>query len=256
MLMDLNGSGGLLKVNIDTEYYTYSILALKWAMTSSGKWVATDRGAASDIYKADIIIYGTESTINSLVQYIYNNRRSSNNIIQFSNFSDTEKIFGPDVDHSLVNGTVISITNRRQLSFHVWSIGLTIQAINPTFTGSGAASLSFVNADYAYSAYSRTTINKFDSYIGTFSFADHTADTGIMDITVYLTEAQAITFKRTVATERGSAITTTLMSGVDFPFGPLRDSAWPKNMKYLEVRDLELWGVNRYKFALKLVEDI
>ena len=252
-----NGITGLKALNVEPYFRSEVTYALKWVQCASGKWVATDRGAASDVYQCRVTIRGYESYINEILQDIEANRvASSGNMIVLSHALETEKIFGEDVVHNTVNTTVIDIGEREQYALRSFRVALTLQAISPTFIGAAAANVTFRNLDYEYKSYSQYTINKVDTYTGAFSYQDRRADTGVIEGTAYLTLADMVTFRRTLATQRGAAITTTVMSGIGYPMGPNRDTTWPKNLKYLEVKDLGYFGVNRHRVYIKAVEDI
>jgi hypothetical protein len=257
--MDMSGTGisGAIKVDIQTNFESSVIYALKWIKLSSGKWTATDRGASSDVYRARISIIGRESYINSIIQAVYDNRIAGSNELTLSNFSSTEKIFGEDVDHSSITATVVDMSNRRQISFLVFSVDLTLQAISPSFLGSASGSINFDGIDYSYDAYSTNTITKYDTYTGVFSYIDSRSDTGVFSGIGYLTNSNMQTFRRNLATYRDAAISTTL-NGVDHVFGSIRSNYqdWPKNLIYIDVVDKGYWGLHYHLVQFQAVEDI
>lgn len=245
-----------IRVEIDQTFRPDTMLALNWVQCSSGKWVATDRGATADVYKTTIDVTGYESTINNLILALYTNRTAGSNVVALSGFTSTEDIFGSDVDHTgSINATVLTVTDRRQVTLRNFGISIELQAIAPTFLGS-PGSLVFRNFDFEYDGYSESTIKKYDTYNGTFSYQDRAADTGIFKGIAYLSNDNMRIFRRALATQRGSAITTTVMSGVNNIFGPTRTNSWPRNLKYLEANELGYWGLNYHKVRIKAVEDI
>lgn len=258
--MIITGSGITtpVRVQIETGFRPVYEPALIWAMCSSGKWVASDRGAASDIYTTEIEVTGYESEINDILANLYNNRIASSgtpNLITLSDFADTEKIFGEDIDYSSVNATVTDIGERQQRAFCSWSVKIKLQAISPSFVGSAAASIIFAHWDFEYTGDNERTITKYDSYQGTFSYADHRADRGVFKGSAYLKNADMATFLRTLATVRAAPITTTI-GGVEYPFGVERPGTWPRNLKYLEVKDMGYWGLHYHRVNIKAVEDL
>lgn len=258
--MDITGSGIVtpLRVEIETGFRSEYERALKWAMCSSGKWVASDRGAASDIYRCEVEVTGYESTINDLLTAVYNNRVASSgtpNQLTLSNFADTEKIFGEDVDHSSVTATITDIGERQQRSFNSFAVKLQMQAISPSFVGSAGTSIELDYLDYEYSGDNIRTLSKKDSYTGVFTYSDHRADRGVFQGYAYLSLANMRLFLRTLASLRAAPIPTTI-SGVPNPFGAVRTGTWPRNLKYLEIRDMGYWGVNYHRVQIKAVEDL
>lgn len=259
--MNIIGSGisTALTVKIKPDFKVDTRLALKWTQCASGKWVASDRGATSDVYRTVLQTYGYEKYINDIIQAIYNNRVATSgtpNVLTLSLFTDNEKIFGEDVDHSTtIQATVTNFGVRKQTSLRAFELELELQAIAPTFTGSAADTITFQNFTETYQADVEPSINKYDTYNGTFSYLDHRSDSGVFEGTAILTNAQAIVFRRTLATQRDAPITTTL-TGIDNVFGPTKTGTWPKNLVYLEVKDAGNFGLNRKKFQFKAVEDI
>jgi hypothetical protein len=258
--MDISGSGITtpFRVQIEPNFRPVYERALKWAMCSSGKWVAADRGAASDIYTTEIEVTGYESEINDILVNLYNNRCASSgtpNLLTLTNFAETEKIFGEDIDYASVNATITDIGERQQRAYSSWIIRLQLQAISPTFVGTAAASITLAHWDHEYTGDNERTITKYDSYNGAFSYIDHRADRGVFKGTAYIKNSDMVTFLRTLADKRAAPITTTI-SGVGFPFGAERVGTWPRNLKYLEVQDMGYWGLHYHRVNIKAVEDL
>ena len=259
--MDITGSGisSPLRVEIDTDFQPRYVRALKWARCSSGKWVAADRTSSADMYQCEVTVNGYEPEINTLLSTIYDNRTASSgtpNQLTLSNFADTEKIFGEDVDHGSIDATVIDVGIRQQRSFNSFAVRIKFQAISPSFLGSATGAITLDNWDYQYAAYSQRTIDKHDTYSGDFYYADQRADRGVFEGVAYISNANMQIFLRTLASQRAAAITTTI-SGVGSPFGPNRSTgSWPRNLKYLDVQDLGYWGLHYHQVRIKAVEDL
>jgi len=257
--MYISGAGipSPLRVEIDTDFRVETELALKWAQLSSGTWVATDGGAASDIYRSRISVRAREDVINDIIMAIFNNRTAGiagENNITLNGFTDNEKIFGEDVDHTGdITAVVISMSDRHQMAFKSWRLTLELQAVSVGFVGS-PGTVTLTNFDYLYKGYAKETINRYDSYQGNFYFADHRADHGVFEGTAYLSLENMITFRRSLATQRGAPITTANMGGVANVFGPTRDNTWPKNITYIEVKDLGYWGLHHKMVSIKGAE--
>lgn len=258
MIISGSGISTPLRVQIETGFRPVYERALKWAMCSSGKWVASDRGAASDVYSTEIEVTGYESEINDILVNLYNNRIASSgtpNVLTLTDFTETEKIFGEDIDYTSIDATVTDISERQQRAFSSWSIKIKLQAIAPSFVGSPAGSITLAHWDFEYTGDNEKTITKYDSYNGLYSYMDHSADRGVFKGTAYIRNPDMVTFLRTLATVRAYPITTTI-SGVGFPFGPERPGTWPRNLKYLEVQDMGYWGLHYHRVNIKAVEDL
>lgn len=259
--MDIIGTGipTAIRLEFKQDFRPDIQLALKWAQLASGNWIAADRGAAADVRQCKIRITGYEQYINDIIMALYNNRIATTgtpNVLTLSNFTDTEKIFGEDVDYTVpISATVIEVAERQQTSLYTFQLELALQVISPTFTGS-AGTITLEHFEEAYKGYAEPTINKYDTYNGTFSYLDRMADAGIFEGTATLTNANMVTFLRSLATQRGAPVTTTIMNGINNVFGPTRNNTWPKNLVYLEVKDLGYWGLNRHKVQIKAAEYI
>jgi hypothetical protein len=248
-----------IRVEIKPGFTTEYVPSLKWAMCSSGKWVASDRGTSADIYKCEVEVRGYEHDVNDLLTGIHSNRiasTGSSNQLTLTAFESTEKIFGESVNHATVNATVIDIGERQQTSLNSFTVSLKLQAISPTLLGDGAESLTFKYLDFEYTGDDEKTIVKVDSYAGQFTYVDARADRGVMKFNAYLSLESMRLFYRTLETKRANPITTTVQ-GINSPYGPVRSTGtWPRNLKYLEVKDLGLWGLNYHRVQVKAVEDI
>lgn len=231
-------------------------LALKWKQTASGNYVGTDRGASEDIYRAKFKMHGHESDINALLNQIEANRAADNHVITLGSFASNEHIFGEDVDHSgQVNATVVAYGNLQQKSWKGFGIELTVQALSPTFTGSATLpTLQYLNRGYRGD--SKVTVNKFDTYNGTFTYQDMTADVGIFIGTFLLPITDMRNMRRYLATQRAATISIPGLRGVDYPFGPRQTNSYPISVKVIKWEDLGMQGLNYWLLKLTLAEQI
>lgn len=260
--MYISGAGITTPVRVEIKpgFTTEYISSLKWAMCSSGKWVASDRGASADVYQTEIEVRGYENVINDLLVTLDNNRTALigvANQITCTGFTETEHIFGESIDYEeQINATLIDVGERQQNSFNSFSVNLKLQAISPAMNGVGADALTFRYMDFEYIGDSYKTITKVDTYTGQFSYMDSQADRGYIKFTAYLSLADMRLFQRTLETKRAAPITTTIL-GIGNPLGPIRSTGLsPINLKYLEVKDLGLWGINYHRVQVKVVEDL
>ena len=261
--MHISGQGitGGLEVRIQREFTVDTTLALKWAQTESGSWVATDRGAAQDIYKTSISLHGRETSINAILSAIYANRTATHadaNKLYLYNFADDEDIFGADVDYSSgIYCKVLSIGDRKQVALHSWTLALNLIALPPlSFTGTHAASITFDHINIGYTADVEYTFEQHELYGVAPQTTDRRADSGIIDFEATIKDADMVTFRRTLAYQRSAPITTTSLKGVTYPFGPNKSATWPKNLKYIQVKELERFGQHYHTVMCRCVEDL
>lgn len=273
--MRISGQGitGYKNVWVKPDFSPDTLISLKWAQTYSGSYVATDRGATYDVYKTNISVAAREDattdalgytgkleSINTLLTDLYANRvvaHADANILYLDWITDNEKIFGADVDYSSgIYAKVISIGPRTQNTWKGFSVNIELIALTPiSFMGTHAGAVTFKHVEVGYLADSAYTFQQKEVYLSNPSTVDERSDSGIFEFTATISIADMITFRRTLAYQRGAAITTTAQ-GVKYPLGPNRSSTWPKNLKYIEVKELGMWGMAYHKVQCRCVEDL
>lgn len=242
--------------HVKPEFKPKTTLALKWVQTASGAWRATDRGALSDMYESEIRLYSREAKINTFVNAVYANRTYDTNYFTMSGFEDTEHIFGEDVDYSIpITVTIVDIKGPVQTTWLGFEVTVTVRALSPTFaSASFLPSLKYL--DYGYKgSVQELTINKYDSYYGSYTYLEHGADIGLWEGTLIFCSYFMGVMRRYLATERDNTITIPIINGVDYPFGPTRGT-FPINCKVTSWEDLGMWGPNNWKMKLTLAEDL
>jgi len=265
--MRISGQGitGYKTVHIKNDFVPTTTLSLSWAQTASGSWVASDRGVTNDVYKTVLTVYGREidtNPINTILSDIFSNRvvtHADANKIFIDWVADDEKIFGCDVDYSTgIWVKVVDIGPREQSTFRAWSVKLTLILLHPvTFTGTHAGAIQFNHIDVGYTGDSEYTFNQTEILGGTIPYTtDQRSDSGILNFTATVRIADMVTFRRTLAYQRSAAITTTVLKGVSYPFGPNRSNTWPKNLKYIQVKETGTFGQLFHRVQIKAVEDL
>lgn len=255
--MDISGDGisTPLTVKIKPGFKPILKLAIEWEQVADGNWYAQDRGASADIYASEFEVYRWESNINDLIDAIEINRHNFSNVLTLSNFSETEKIFGADVDHTSLTATITEYGERKQRSWKGWSLSLKAQVMSPTFTGSSSLPV-FRNIEVGYKGDTDTTILKYDSYTGSFSYIDYNYDSGIFECNLVLKTVDMVSMRRFLATNRATSFSLSSLYGVDYPFGPRRSNTYPINVKIVDFQDQGMIDVQRWKIKLKLAETI
>jgi hypothetical protein len=242
-----------IELKVLPKFKPKTTLALKWVQASNGNWFASDRTSSSDVYETEVSTYGKESAINILLEQLELNRLSDNHVITLSNFNSGEKIFGADVNYSsTINCTILNNPERTQNTWKGFKLDLKLRALSPSFTGSPSfPSLKFL--DIGYVGISRTNVNKYDTYDGTFSYLDDQSNTGIFEGTFFLTDDEMKGLRRYIATVRDGDFTITGINGVTYPFGPTR-GAYPVTAKLIEWDDLGQFWNDHWKIKLKFAE--
>lgn len=256
--MRISGSGitGYKTLWVKPEYRVVTKLSLNWAQLSNGGWVASDRLAINDVYKTTITVSTIETpigdvgyTVNTLLTDLYNNRIANDAgankiLIDWVDPDENQKIFGCDIDYSSgITAKITKIGERKQVSFHTFTVDLTLIAEKPlTFIGSAASSIVFNHIDIGYVGGVEYTFKQNEIYSGNPVTTDGRYDSGVIDFTATIPIADMVTFRRTLATQRSAPITTSSLKGVTYPFGPTRDNTWSKNLKYISVNEMGMWG--------------
>ena len=275
--MRISGQGitGYKNLWVKPDFAPQTTIALKWAQTYSGSWVATDRGTSYDVYKTKITVAAREDStadalgytgkaesINQLISDLHANRvaahADANKIfLDWIHPDEDQKIFGCDIDYSAgIYAKVISIGERKQTSWKGFSVELELIALTPlTFTGSYSMPITFKHIDVGYTGDVSYTFQQQEVYLANPTTTDMRSDSGIFDFTATISLADMVTFRRTLAYQRGAPITCTAQ-GVKYPYGPLKSTTWPKNLKFIEVKELGMWGKHYHRVSCKCVEDL
>lgn len=229
--------------------------AIKWVQVESGNWLATDRGAASDVYEARISIYGIESVIDNFINQVYAGRVNGNNQITLSSFFSDEKIFGENVNYSgTISATILEMPEKQQGSLKGFGLAdIYIRAITPTFSGSSSWP-SLVNFEPGGELDSSYTIKKMDSYTAALTYIDHRSDIGIFSGVFTLTLADKILALNYIRNQRSGNFTLADTFGVDAPFGTRTSNSYPYTVKLIEWEDLGYFGLKYGKLRLRFAE--
>lgn len=244
-------------VKIQPNYKVDTRLALKWQQVSSGNWVAVDRGATSDIYESEFTILGKQATIETVLANIETNRSfaASTRLITIGGCESTEHIFGEDVNHSGLTMTILSVSPIEQRSWQVYGATIRARAVSPTFTGS-ASLPTFRNITIGRTADQAMTINKMDTYYGTYTMVEHDSDSGTANLSLMLTLTDMQSMRRHMATVRGSNYTITSTSGLWNLFGPNRPITYPVSVKIIDWEDAGWFGLTHRILRLTIAEVI
>lgn len=233
-------------------------LAIEWISLADGYYSAIDRGVESDIYEADITLYGKEQEIDNFINEIEKNRFFPSNFLQLSQFNDAEKIFGADLDYSsTIDVTLANLKLRKQSTWRGFSLSLSLRALPGfTFITPEENELPVLKTDIGYTGDSEDTIIKYDSYNGIFTFIDERKDAGIFDATFALENDDMAQARRFIATQRKEkfTISASKLPGVDNPFGTKRQLNFPLTCNIIDWEDQGMRNLNRWSLKLRLVE--
>jgi hypothetical protein len=228
-------------------------LALEWFKAADGNYRATDRGAASDVYEAEIALRGLRGDLETFVTQINANREADVNTVTLDMFNENEKIFGADVDHTSITATLLDTPKIQQAALKVFELSANFRAISPSFTGSASfPALRYLSRGFDANV-NKYTINKLDSYVGAYTYLDQSYDTGMFEGTFQFTNSELIGLRRYIATNRSTTVVIADIAGVSNPFGPLR-GGYPISVKVLELSDEEMQGIDNWYAKLKFAE--
>jgi hypothetical protein len=247
------GSAETVKV---MSFTVNTVLALRWTQLSNGNWYPTDRGAENDYYESTVVMSGRYSVLENLVDQIERNRTNGSNVLTLTDFYDNERIFGADVSHSSISATVLTYPEMIQRSLHMWQIKIKLRALKPlTFQGTAAMpTLTFLKTGYEGNV-DKTTINKYDTYKGGYTYLEQASDVGKFKGTFVLTQSDMANLRRYHAESRGAALTITDIPGVYKPFGKTRGT-FPITCKIKEISDEQMRDLRYWTCTVELVESV
>jgi hypothetical protein len=230
-------------------------LAIKWFKVSSGAWHYTDRGADADYYECTIELHSIRGTIENFVKQVELNRVAGSNEITLTEFASNESIFGEDVAYTgSITATVLGTPIITQSMLKSFACTVTLRAIGPTFqTGATFPALRYLDVGYQ-AGIVKYSIDKIDTYSGAYTYLDHRADVGVFEGTFEFTQTELRNLRRWMATNRGTTKAISGINGVVYPFGVVRGSGYPVNVKVLSLSEERMVGISRCSAKLKLGE--
>lgn len=256
--MQIAGSGiTSFTVKLKPDFTVLTSFAIRWVQSSANTWKYSDRGAAEDIYESDISIYGTETTINTFIDWIEANRTYPSNVLQLSGFTDTEHIFGENVNHGgTVNANIVKYEKTVQNSWKGFGLNIRIRALSPAFTGTTTFP-ALTNLQIGYDANSEFTLNSISSYNNTFTYQEHDCDTGTFTgtFTFTLTEIQGL--RNYIRVNRGDQFILPAIAGIEYPFGKRRGLSFTYDNIYVRIKDYKegaFFGLNSKYVTLTFTE--
>lgn len=248
------------KIKVDFKPVTTFSFMQNWKQLSSGKWIASDRGAANDLYTAENVrLYGTESVINNFIAQIELNRTYGNSQIVLSNINSQEHIFGADVDYSQPITAEIFVDRRIQGTLKGFGVAFKLVAVfNSTSFISGNGSLPVLKwLDIKYDGDANRTVNKLRSYAGWWTNSDHASDDGTFTGTFTFTDYEIGQLRRYIATQRTATVTVSNILGVANPFGRM-STGYPYGVKIIAFEDQGMIdsSVKYWKASLTFAIDV
>lgn len=253
--MLLSGTGIVTPIELKINDFEPSTeYSLEWSKTSSGNWQASDRGSTYDVYDSKIKVSGHEYYINQVLSAIEANRQQTNvlTLTCFNNVDDL--IFGADVDYSSgLSVTVTKLGERKQKSWHVFSLSITLRVLSPSFTGSSTLpALRYLSRNYVGD--STFTVVKKDYYDGSMVYFDENKDDGEFSGEFIFTLADMRSMRRYVATQRGATVSIPNIYGVLFPFSSRGTSTYPVSCKILSFEDKGMSGKGYCVAKIKMAQ--
>jgi len=239
------------------DYQPLQRFAISWRQLSSGNWAATDRGTTADSYECRVSLHGLESDINTFVDKINTQRLSGNNQITLSEFKETEKIFGHNINHSTLTAIVMDMPKRARTTFKGWTFAdVYLKLIStPSFVGlSTMPTLQF--ADFGGEADSDYTFAKKESFTGAITHQDMQSDSGIFEAEFTFKNTDFINMLNYIRVTRSADMTLADTFGVAYPFGTRSIGSYPFTVKLIEWEDRGYFGLLYRKLRLRFAEVI
>lgn len=242
-------------MKVKPNYKVKTVPAVQWTLAADGNWYGTDRGASSDIFDTDIRIYAQYTAAKEFLDAYEAQRETGEFYVNLSAFSDTEHIFGADVDYSgSIQAYVLELEPLSQQNLKTFELGISLRGRSLTFTGSAAfPTLKLLNL--GYKGDQNYTETHMDSYDGTTYTKNPGTKAGVFEGVFNFTDTEQKNLRRyLLTTARTAAFTLSGINGVLFPFGPGSNWSYGDSVKCIGWEDLRMWGVNRWLMRLRLAE--
>jgi hypothetical protein len=196
--------------------------AIAWVQNSAGEWTGSDRGAAQDIYSAEVTFTDTDAQIDSLKTILNANREG----LTLSALQ--AEVFAPNVNHTgSISCSVVDFGVREHVQWagpsnNVQSLAVTFQALSPPLLTT-TPSLATLRLQTGYSGDHSWTAGRNFSLDQTAAYSDHRSDVGLFRGRFQQTRAEAQAILRyLLVTARAASFTLPTFSGVTYPFGVSR----------------------------------
>lgn len=231
-------------VKIKVDYKPVTTYALSWQQLSSGNWIATDRGAAQDIYECDnVTLYGTEAKMKAFAVAIEANREAGSNVVTLSGFNSQEHIFGADLNYTGNITATIDMNRRSQGTWKGFEQTCKVVAVSPPLLANSGSLPLLRCLDINYDGDEDETINKLYSYNRNNFYQDHSSDYGTFTGTFTFTDSEMKQLRSYIRTQRSNTVSIPNISGVSSPFG-IMSSSYPYNVKIIKFEDRGMWDNN------------
>jgi hypothetical protein len=228
--------------------------AILWVQDSAGNWNGSDRGAAQDVYTADVTFMGVESEIDTVESYLQSNREG----VTLAAF--TSPIFAPNVSHTgSISATVSRLARRRHRAYGagaakgVYELDATLRAISPNLLGT-TPSLATLKLQEGFEADKSYEVGKDFTYNQTAVYSDQASDSGRFIGTFRQTvdETRAI-LAYLLTTARAASIAVPTLGNLTYAWGQPRGVATNCRVKSIGItrRDFVF-----YDLEIELVEVI
>ena len=250
------GSGivGATQVKIQPDFKVQTVVALQWIMLADGNMAAVDRGSSADIYETEFVVAGRLPAVQAVVNLIESNRTylASNQLITLSRVLDTEHIFGEDVNHAGLTMTVLDVSEISQRSWQVYGVTIRARAVSPSFLGTPSLP-AFRNIHVGRVSENVMTINKMDTYYGTYAYLDHSCDSGQAKLSVAFSLSDIQALRGQLITTRGGVYNITTSGAWDL-FGPTRAWTSPTACRIIAWEDAGWFGLTHRVMTFTLAE--
>lgn len=233
--------------------YSYTFVEL-----DSNKLISLDRGESCDYYETTLTMRGTQSEIDSFLQF-YDTHRALGRMVFDCTFSG-EPVFGANVDYTHdIRCSISNIGDRVHAVKGVYTLSFTLVAVTSTLQFYPYISEPLTIACVEFNTLETTIYdNKFNiAYNTSYHYqSDNKADYGIFEGSYLLSFSQMKAFRNFYKYVRGNTfvLTSGMLQGVQYPFGISRGT-YPFNVKITDMTESYI-SCDRYSVKLSLIEDV
>ncbi len=197
-----------------------TVPALDWSQLESGRWRCTARSASADQYFSDLTIYDDQPVIEALWLALKDPTNRGSMTVNLGT-GGQKIIFGAEVTcttAAVVNYGVPIEQAFTGLEKAMYSLKLTLRAIDPTLSGTGEWP-DVLRVQKGWKTGSTFEINKLPSINGTMTYNDSRSDTPYFEGEFLQTTAEMVNIRRFIFSVNRGAQFVFPEIGIPIPFG-------------------------------------
>jgi len=257
MILTNNVSSATIQLKIKEKWKPKINLSYNLVPLSNGNYSSVDRGSYADSYSCEVITYGKQDYIDSIVEFLQDVRDDGFDI-SLSSFNEGEYIFGENVVYSSpIKVAITDIDEVTHRTFKGVGVKLVFEVDDSSlliFNGSGLMPvLECLQAKYVADTSWNYNIDK--SYGQKHFVNDHVYDIGMFDAEFIVSKTSMKEMREFYRQQRGDVfqVDNALIKGIDEIFGA-RNSALPNNVRIIDIQETFV-SVNLYKMKIKFAQE-